>query len=147
MARRPARTITRTIARNNEGATASALIRIETTGGEAVNVKPGGIIRIRPGSGTERGGATVVDCAGLSIHTDEDWEALMGRIGEPKAFARLTRPDGSPVWVRKSAVDGLREPLKIEKADPPGLARSAFRVGGMRQTVRETVEEVLKAIS
>lgn len=61
-----------------------------------------------------------------------------------KPIARLTRPDGSPIWVNAAAVDSIRASLPDEYV--PGV-RTVLSLGKIRQGVREelaTVAALLK---
>lgn len=63
---------------------------------------------------------------------------------QSKPVARLTRPDGSPIWVDAAAVDFVRAPLSNEY---PASVRSVLELGSLRQPIREdlvTVASLLK---
>ena len=71
--------------------------------------------------------------------TAEDARALAARLRVDPPLVRLTRPDGSPVWIKKSAVTVIRPPLATEQ--PAGaVARAVVIVGGLHQAIREDVQ-------
>src|ERR1700756_2477899 len=47
--------------------------------------------------------------------TAEKAAALVARLGVDPPLVKLTRPDGSPVWVKRSAVSAIRPPLATEQ--------------------------------
>jgi hypothetical protein len=71
--------------------------------------------------------------------TAEDTAALVARLGVPPPLVRLTRPDLTPVWLKGSAVTGIRAPLATER-QAPGSVNAVVIVGGLHQAVHETIE-------
>lgn len=60
------------------------------------------------------------------------------RANGPKSLAKLTRPNGAPVWINGFAVGSVRPPLPGEYA---AEVRSVIQVGKMHQGVKETVAQ------
>ena len=58
------------------------------------------------------------------------------RIGSSRNLARLTRPDGTAVWLDAAAIVSIRRALAGEYA--PGV-QSVIGVGRLRQGVRENI--------
>ena len=74
------------------------------------------------------------------VSTLEDPAAILARLHPSKPFARLTRPDNSPIWVRGSAVSSARAPLAEETLGrPPGTVQSVIYIEGFRQLLREDI--------
>ena len=71
--------------------------------------------------------------------TAEDAAALVARLGVDPPLAKLTRPDASPVWVKKSAVSEIRVPIATEKQGR-GAVKAVVVIGDLRQAVREDVQ-------
>jgi hypothetical protein len=71
--------------------------------------------------------------------TAEDAAVLVARLGVP--FAKLTRPNATPVWIKGSAVQEVRPPLATEQ-QPGGLVKAVLVVGDLHQAVREDVATV-----
>lgn len=88
-------------------------------------------------------GATRVDYFGGTAYIDEDCHAFVTRVADQVPFVKLTVPDGEPVWVNPDTITGLREPLPEEAS--PGV-HAFFFAGGIKQNVRETVDQVREAI-
>jgi hypothetical protein len=62
--------------------------------------------------------------------------ALVARLGAEAPLARLTRSDGTPVWVQASAVSEIRGPLAAE-AQIGGAENAVLVVGGHPVHVQE----------
>ena len=71
--------------------------------------------------------------------TAEDAAALVARLGVDPPLAKLTRPDASPVWVKRSAVSEIRPPLATEQLAGGGV-RAVVVIGDLHQAVREDVQ-------
>ncbi len=72
---------------------------------------------------------------------------LVARLAVSPPLARLTRPDGTPVWIKGPAVTAIRAPLSTERQDP-GAVNALVILGGLHQAVREDVlaaQQVLNA--
>ncbi|MEA1672406.1 hypothetical protein [Nitrospirillum sp. BR 11163] len=117
------------------------MAEIKTSAGTTIHIDAGGISTLVGGpSGTALGGLAE------GVTTAEAPDALLARLGLAQDFARLTRPDGSALWVRGVAVSLLRPPLPTEIV-PGGTAKATLLVGGSHQTVAEDVANVLAAVN
>ncbi len=65
--------------------------------------------------------------------------AFLARIGGTKKFAKLTRLDGSPVWVNGAAVTVIRPPFQNEYSP---AANAVIPIGALTQAVQETPAQV-----
>jgi hypothetical protein len=70
--------------------------------------------------------------------TAEPAVALVARLGVKASLARLTRPDGTPVWIKASAVNEMRPPLGTEQQGG-GVVKAVLVIGDLHQAVREEV--------
>ncbi|MEC4594079.1 MULTISPECIES: hypothetical protein [Nitrospirillum] len=117
------------------------MAEIKTSAGTTIHIDAGGISTLVGGpSGTALGGLAE------GVTTAEAPDALLARLDLVQDFARLTRPDGSALWVRGSAVSLLRPPLPTE-TPPGGTGKATLLVGGSHQTVAEDVAAVLAAVN
>ncbi len=92
-------------------------------------------------------GAAVTCVYGINegvLHISESVQAFMTRVGITKAFAQLTRPNGSPVWINGSAVSSICAPLPNEYV--PAVKTLVF-AGSLTQGVKEPPADVTKAIN
>jgi len=71
--------------------------------------------------------------------TAEDATALVARLGVDPPLVKLTRPDASPVWVKRSAVSAIRRPLATEQQGG-GTVKAVLVIGDLHQAVREDVQ-------
>jgi hypothetical protein len=80
-----------------------------------------------------------------ALESKENASHLVGRL--QVTLAMLTRPNGTPVWVKTRAIAILRYPLDTEIRDPPNLVRSVIIVGGFLQALQEDVATVRQIMS
>jgi hypothetical protein len=75
--------------------------------------------------------------------TADDAAALVARLGQNPPLAKLTRPDSTPVWVKRSAISAIRPPLSTEQ-QKAGMVRAVLVIGDLdlHQAVREDVRTV-----
>jgi hypothetical protein len=78
--------------------------------------------------------------------TAEGAAALVPRLGVVPPLAKLTRPDGSPVWIKRSAVSEIRPPLATEQ-QAGGAVRAVVVIGDLHQAVRENVQTALSTLN
>ena len=71
--------------------------------------------------------------------TAEAAAALAARLGVDPPLVKLTRPDASPVWVKRSAVNAIRPPLATEQQGG-GAVKAVLVIGDLHQAVREDVQ-------
>jgi hypothetical protein len=75
-----------------------------------------------------------------AIESTEDAAHIVGRLQVP--LAKLTRPNGTAVWVKISAITMVRYPLDTEIPAHPNLVRSVIMVGGFHQALQEDVDTI-----
>jgi hypothetical protein len=108
---------------------------ITTVDGLAVDVAPDDVTRVSGPRPNDSGPRTYVYGATPQVlMTAEPPDALLARLGIAAAFAVLTRPNGTPVWVKGAAVSRVKGP---EPTSPAGTGATVV-VGGDRQYVQET---------
>ncbi|MDE1146905.1 MAG: hypothetical protein PW843_09825 [Azospirillaceae bacterium] len=80
------------------------------------------------------------------ISTREDAAVLVARLRLKTPLARLTRPDGSPVWIKGGAVSLVRKPLPGD-VPPGGRVGAVLFVAGDHQAVAEDVDAVRTSLN
>ncbi len=91
-------------------------------------------------------GEAVTTVYGLTagwLETRERADGLLQRIGASGTFAKLTRPDGSAVWVNCKVVSVVRP--STEEEDP--AAHAVVSVGTLNQAVKETTTQIAEAVN
>ncbi len=78
--------------------------------------------------------------------TTEDPAALIARLGVDPPFVKLTRPDASPVWVKRSAVNEIQPPLTTEQ-QAAGAVKAVVVIGDLHQAVREDVQTAMSILN
>ena len=68
---------------------------------------------------------------------------LLNRLGIIGKFAKLTRPNGTPVWINASSVSAVRAPIPDDVfPDQEGAVYNAFVItSAITQGVRETLDQ------
>ncbi len=74
------------------------------------------------------------------LATAEPIESLLARLNPRPPFAKLTRPDGTPIWVRGASITAIRPPLDVERPDPPAVVKLGIAFGGAHQAIREDLD-------
>ena len=80
-----------------------------------------------------------------ALKSKEDASHLVRKL--QVTLAMLTRPNGTPVWVKTRAIVILRYPLDTEIQGPPNLVRSVIVVGGFLQALQEDIVTVRQIMS
>jgi hypothetical protein len=80
-----------------------------------------------------------------ALETSEEAAHLVARL--QVTLAKLTRPNGTPVWIKTSAITMLRYPLDTEIQSPPNLIRSVIVVGSFQQAIQEDIGTVRHIMS
>jgi len=78
--------------------------------------------------------------------TAENAAALVIRLAVNPPLAKLTRPDGTPVWIKRSAVSDVRAPLATEQL-AGALVKAVVVVGGLHQAVCEDVRAAASTLA
>lgn len=76
-------------------------------------------------------------------------ESLIGRLVLQVPLAILTRPDGTPVWIKGPAVTLVREPLRNEIPPAPFIVRATVIAASRRYTVQQdplSALQILRAV-
>jgi hypothetical protein len=117
---------------------------LTTTGGATITFNPASIDAIADHNDTT--GAAVTCVYGIPpsmVMVGETVPALMQRLKIEKDFARLTRPNGWPVWIRASSVTAIRPPAPGEYR---AAVKSIISTSALTQAVKETPAEVTAAL-
>jgi hypothetical protein len=77
--------------------------------------------------------------------TAEDAAALVARLGIDPPLAKLTRPDASPVWIKRSAVSEIRPPLAREQQ--PAVKAVVVLGDLLHQAVHEDVQTTRRILN
>ena len=77
--------------------------------------------------------------------TAEDAAALIARLGIDPPLVKLTRPDASPVWIRRSAVSEIRPPRATEQ-QAGGAVKAVVVIGDLHQSVSEDVQTAMSIL-
>jgi hypothetical protein len=78
--------------------------------------------------------------------TAENAAVLVARLEADPPLMKLTRPDASPVWVRRSAVSEIRAPIATERQGR-GAVKAVVVIGDLRQAVREDVKTAVSLLN
>ena len=78
--------------------------------------------------------------------TAEDAAALVARLGADPPMVRLTRPDGSPVWVKRSTISEIRPPRTTEQQGGAAV-KAVVIIGDLHQAVREAVQTAMSILN
>jgi hypothetical protein len=78
--------------------------------------------------------------------TTEDAAALVVRLGVDPPLMKLTRPDSTPVWIKRSAVTEIRSPLATERQGR-AMVKAVLTIGDLHQAVRESVKAAQLAVN
>ena len=77
--------------------------------------------------------------------TAEDAVALIARLGIDPPLVKLTRPDASPVWIKRSVVIEIRPPRATEQ-QAGGAVKAVVVIGDLHQAVREDVQTAMSIL-
>jgi len=115
------------------------MITIKSLDGKDLHINENAISMISGGAHTN-----IFTLDGPKHATAESPQALVNRLGVH--FAKLTRPDGSPVWVKPSAVNVIREPISTEMQG--NKVNAVIQVApAFKQALREDVATASRMLS
>jgi hypothetical protein len=77
------------------------------------------------------------------IVTKESPQKLIGRLNIDTAMAQLTRPNGTPIWIKGAAVITIGPPGRTDH----DATKAVIFVGSLRQAVREDVGTARRIIN
>jgi hypothetical protein len=86
---------------------------------------------------------TVYGLAGGRARIAESVHAFLRRIKVEANFGKLTRPNGTLVWINCKAVSAVRPPLQDEYGPD---VRAVVSVGALTQAVKETPADVVRIV-
>ncbi len=118
---------------------------LTTTAGATITFNPDSIDAI--GDHDDTTGAAVTCVYGIlpaMLMIAETVPAFMQRLKIKAKFARLTRPNGWPVWLRGSSVTAIRPPASGEY--PPEV-KSVISAGSLTQAVKEAPAAATAALN
>jgi len=116
------------------------MIQITTLADQAVDIDNSSVLLVAGPYPHDVGPHTYVSGpTPAALVTAEVPDALLARLGLNPPLAQLTRPDGSPVWLKAAAVSAVRAPVPAEQQDP-GTVNAVIVLGALHQAVHETVE-------
>jgi hypothetical protein len=124
------------------------MIELTTVTGEKIDVAENSISLVTGPSPSEAGPRAHVYGPGPGSQIiAEAPQLLIARLRKPKTFAVFHRPNGTPVWVRASAVSTIRAPLSTETGPRTGVVRAVLQVGGIHQAVQEDVNTAKQIVA
>jgi hypothetical protein len=77
--------------------------------------------------------------------TAEKPAVLVARLGAQPPLAKFTRPDGTPVWVNRSAVATIRPPLDTER-QAGARVKAVIVVAGLHQAISEDTQTAMRVL-
>jgi hypothetical protein len=114
------------------------MANLTTLGGLQISFDPDSLAAIADhDSNTGKASTTIYGVTKAEIHIAESVEAFLARIGLAAKFAKLTRPNGTPVWINGGAVSSLRPPLPGEYLD---AVKTVISMEPLTQGVKEVPE-------
>jgi hypothetical protein len=117
---------------------------ITTVEGLRILFDPAAIAAIAGSDGqTGATGAVIYGLGPEGLTVGESTAALIKRLSLASSLAKLTRPDGSPIWINGKSVSVARQPSPGEYQ---AQVQSVIFAGAIKQAVRETLDDVRQAI-
>ncbi|HEV2444160.1 MAG TPA: hypothetical protein VGT07_16670 [Steroidobacteraceae bacterium] len=95
--------------------------------------------------GTATGGAVIYGLDADWVNVSESADALLQRLSLASSFVKLTRPDGSPVWINSKSVSVVRQPLPDDLEYAPQV-HSVIFAGTLKQALCESLDQVRQAL-
>jgi len=119
---------------------------LTTLGGAMIHFDPAGINTIADHNDTTGEAATCVfGITENGLMIAEPVSDFMRRLGIESGFARLTRGNGWPVWINRTAVSWFREARQSDYYK--ATVRTLVSVGGRINGVTEAVDQVRAALN
>jgi hypothetical protein len=112
---------------------------LETVDGIQITFNPDSVVAVADHDAVT--GAIVTCVYGVTkaeLRIAEPVDAFLARLGIAAKFAKLTRPNGSPIWINGNSVSSLRAPLPGEYVD--GVA-TVITTGSLTQGVKESPDD------
>ena len=117
----------------------ASLKSLTLSSGIQITFDPNSVVAVA--SDEQRTGSLVYGPTRASVAISESPEAFLYRLGIEQQFVRLTRPNGSPFWIKPGSVSSLRPTLPGEFHS---RAHTVIVAGSLTQAVEE-VPEVVQA--
>ena len=117
---------------------------ITTVKGLRVLFDPAGITALANSDETAQPGAVIFGIGPEPLTVSQSVNALLQGLKLSSSFARLTRLDGSPVWVNCKSISMARLPASGEY---PAEVRSVIFAGALTQAVRESLDDARQLIN
>ena len=118
---------------------------LRTLNGAEMTIDENSVTRVTGPYPHDTGSRTYVyGIAHAPLVTAEDAATLAARLAVHPPLLQLTRPNFTPVWVKRSAVTGVRAPLRNEA---PDSAKAVLLFGDSQQAVIEDAEVVLERLN
>lgn len=89
-------------------------------------------------------GAVIYGLGPEGLTVSESTAALVQRLNLAASLAKLTRPDGSPIWINGKSISVARQPAPGEYA---AQVHSVIFAGAIKQAIRETLDDVRQAVN
>jgi hypothetical protein len=119
------------------------MAEVTTVDGFHYSFAPAAVVAVTDHDVRGQAGTCVFGITPAWLKISEGAEDFLARIGLSADFVRLTRPDGSPIWLCAADVSSLRAPLPGEFADG---VQSVLTAGGLTQGVTEDGATVAAAV-
>jgi hypothetical protein len=126
-----------------------SLTTLTTIAGKVITFNPSTVAAISDHDDSSAAAHTwVFGVPGGRALINETVDGFMKRLKIESDFAKLTRPDGWPVWIRAGSVSSVVAATPGESSVHTVKPIKAFvTVSGLRQAVAETVDDTRKAIN
>lgn len=116
------------------------LIKVSAADGQTAFIVPRAITRVRPGlSGAGAAGQTRIELGAAHYHTQASIEEVIELLRDTDvSLMHLVDPDGFDIYVNVNAVASVEDRTPRDRRE----AHAAVWIGGQRQSVRQSVEEL-----
>jgi hypothetical protein len=109
-------------------------VKLTTPNDKSVWINGAKVIRVTESS--ERPGTAAIDLGfGISSAVKEDVQSVIERLGLMELFAKLTRPDGKPVWISGASVMRVRAPGPGQNPKVRSLLELSLGLQGVAEDV------------
>ena len=118
---------------------------LTTTDGLQISFDPSGVTAVADHDDAGDAVTTVYGITGGTLRIAETVDGFLKRIGVDANFGKLTRPNGTFVWINCKAVSTVRPPLQGEYG---ASVQAVVSVGSLTQAVQEmpaAVTQIVKA--
>lgn len=120
------------------------MAELVTTGGLKIFFDSSTVSAVSDHSETGVPVTCVFGIAKIPLEIAENVQHFLGRLSVDKKFAKLSRPDGTQIWIDGSAVSSLRAAIPGEYV---ASVRSVLTVGDITHGVYEDVSTAVESIN